>query len=206
MITEDRLRNAMAACRNAIETPTDFFDQLHQRAERIRRQRRIRALAAAAAAIIVLAGAVVGLQQGRSHDSAVARLRQDFAASANQICNRATLDVRAVRPAGNPTFAELVAAGQRAALIDQAAITALRSLVPPPTDRVAFEAMLTQFDQTMGASLVVMAVLESKGGQRSSPEVMAAIEAATTATAKAAQLARDDGVPRCAELIYPTAY
>ena len=203
MITEERLRDAMAACRNAI-VPSPGFDDLSGRAKRKERQRRIRAIVAAAAAVAVVGATVAVVERGASTTSASARAKQEFVASANQICDRAIQQVKAetARP-GVWTLAEIDVAAQRASAIDLAAIAALRALRPPPSDRITVEAMLTEFDKAVGASLVVIAVQDAVKGDTNS----AAFEAAMTTTSKqiatAAQHAYGYRVDRCAALIYP---
>jgi hypothetical protein len=203
MITEERLRDAMAACRDAV-VPSPGFDDLGRRARRTERQRRVRAVLAAAAAVAVVGATVAVAERGGPTTTASALAKQEFVTSANQICDRAIQQVKAEtsRP-GVWTLAQIDVAAQRASVIDLAAIAALRALRPPPSDRTTIEAMLTEFDKAVGASLVVIAVQDAVKGDTNS----AAFDAAMTTTSKqiatAAQHAYGYRVDRCAALIYP---
>ena len=202
MITEERLRDAMAACRDGV-VPSPGFDDLGRRARRTERQRRVRAVLAAAAAVAVVGATVAVVERGEPTTTASARVKQEFVTSANQICDRAIQQIKADAPPGLPTLQQIDVAAQRASATDQTAIAALHALQPPPSDRATVEAMLTEFDKSLGASLVVIAVQDAVNGDTNAAAFDAALTTASKQIATAAQHASGYGVDRCAAMIYP---
>jgi len=203
MIAEERLRDLMAACREAV-VPSPGFDDLGRRAKRKERQRWVRAIAAAAAAVAVAGATVAVVERGASTTAASTQARHEFIAQANQICDRAIGQVEARRaPLLGPVSPDVLArdfAGQTSA--DEAAIAALHALPPPPSDRVTVTTMLGHFDAAMGASLVVTAVADAIGDTNSAPYTEA-LGAASQQIGAASKAALDYGLARCAQLIYP---
>ena len=202
MIAEERLRDLMAACREAV-VPSPGFDDLGRRAKRKERQRWVRAIAAAAAAVAVAGATVAVVERGASTTTASAQAKHEFIAQANQICDRAIQQIKADAPSGLPTLQQIDVAAQRASATDQAAIAALHALQPPSSDRTTVAAMLAEFEKSLGASLVVIAVQDAVNGDTNAAAFDAALTTASKQIATAAQHASGYGVDRCAAMIYP---
>jgi hypothetical protein len=202
MIAEERLRDLMAACREAA-VPSPAFDDLSRRAKRKERQRWLRAIVAAAAAVVVVGATVAVVERGASTTTASAQAKHEFIAQANQICDRAIQQINADATGSVPTLQRVDVAAQRASATDQAAIAALHALQPPSSDRTTVAAMLTEFDKSLGASLVFIAVQDAVNGDTNSPAFDAALTSASKQIATAAQDASGYGVDRCAAMRYP---
>jgi hypothetical protein len=202
MIAEERLRDTMAACREAV-VPSPGFDDLSRRAKHKERRRWVRAVVAAAAAVAVVGATVAVVERGMSTTAASARAKREFVASANQICDRAIQQIKADAPTGIATLRQIDVAAQRASATDQAAISALNALQPPSSDRATVATMLTEFEKSLGASLVVIAVQDAVNGDSNSAVFDAALTTASKQIATAAQHASSYGVDRCAAMIYP---
>jgi hypothetical protein len=134
---------------------------------------------------------------------AASRAKEHFVAEASRICDQAAQQGKAEDPslAVSLSAADTKAAWDRVASTDQAAIAALRSVAPPPGDRVVVARMLAQFDRALGDGLVVVAV--GQVADSFSRPFTAALTVAAKQAALAARAARDYGVEPCAELIYP---
>jgi hypothetical protein len=202
MIAEERLRDLMAACREAV-APSPGFDDLSRRATRKERQRWVRAFVAAAAAVVVVGATVAVVERGASTTAASARAKHEFIAQANQICDRAIQQINADATGSVPTLQKVDVAAQRASATDQAAIAALNALQPPSSDRTTVAAMLAEFDKSLGASLVFIAVQDAVNGDTNSPAFDAALTSASKQIATAAEHASGYGVDRCAAMRYP---
>jgi len=192
MIAEERLRDLMAACREAV-VPSPGFDDLGRRARRKERQRWVRAIAAAAAAVAVAGATVAVVERGASTTAASTQARHEFIAQANQICDAAIQQIKADAPPGLPTLQQIDVAAQRASA----------TLQPPSSDRTTVAAMLAEFEKSLGASLVVIAVQDAVNGDTNAAAFDAALTTASKQIATAAQHASGYGVDRCAAMIYP---
>jgi hypothetical protein len=85
---------------------------------------------------------------------------------------------------------------------DETAIADLHALPPPAPDRATVTAMLGHFDEAMGASLTVVAVVGATQDTNSAA-FTSAQSAASEQIGAATKAAVDYGVGRCAQLIFP---
>ena len=204
MITEQRLQDAMAACRAAISPSPGFFDRLEELGTR-RRQRhgRVRLLLAAAAAVALLAG-VLTVAATRRPVAGAARVRQEFIAQANQICDGAihTVELLGLSRVSGASHDETMRTLSSESSADERAIAELYALPPPAPDRATVTAMLGHFDEAMGASLTVVAVYGATQ-DTNSDAFTSAQSAASVQIGAATKAAVDYGVGRCAQLIFP---
>jgi hypothetical protein len=205
MTTEERLQDAMAACRVAIAPSPDFFDRLEERAVRRRQgQRRVRVLVAAAAAVTLLVGALAVAANQRSATGGAARLKQQFVAQANQICDRAThtVELLGLSRVSGASHDETMRTLSSESSADETAIAELHALPAPASDRATVTAMLGHFDEAMDASLTVVAVAEVTPNSNSDA-FTSAQGAASEKIGRAAKAALDYGIASCAQLIFP---
>jgi hypothetical protein len=202
MMTEDRLQDAMAACRAAASPSPGFFDRLDERTNRsTQHRRRMRVAMAVAATVAVVAGAVAVGEHQRSTGGAEARLKQQFVVQANEICDRAIQQVNGLRPRVVQTPNEMTRILDRESSIDEAAISALGALPTPPSDRATVTAMLSHFDEALGAARVMSAVSVAKP-PAGADTVLAAL---SEQIGRASKDALDYGLNRCAQLSYPAS-
>ena len=205
MTTEQRLQDAMAACRVAITPSPRVFDGLEERGTTRRQRRgRVRLILAAAAAVALVAGALAMGATRRPATGGAAGVKQEFVAQANQICDRAihTVEVWGQSRLPGASIDETMRVLDTESSADETAIADLHALPPPARDRATVTAMLGHFDEAMGASLTVVAVVGATQ-DTNSPAYTSAQGAASVQIGAATKAAVDYGVGRCAQLIFP---